>query len=73
VMVSSVLITWLVKLPIAWWLALELELGAVGAWIGLTAEIAVLAVVCWIRIRSGRWLENESVVVEEENDAVLTG
>jgi MATE family multidrug resistance protein len=73
VMICSVTITWLVKLPIAWWLAIELGMGAVGAWLGLTAEIVVLAIVCWTRIRSGRWLEHEMVRVEEEPEMHRTG
>ena len=42
---------WLVKLPIGMGLALHLGMGAVGAWLGLTGEIALIAVVCMARAR----------------------
>ncbi len=73
VMVSSVIVTWVVKLPIAWWLAMVVGMGASGAWIGLTAEIVVLGVVCWFRIRSGRWLEIEPATLVEHAPDRRTG
>jgi len=53
---SSVIPSWLVKLPIGAGLALSLELGAVGAWLGLLAEIVVVAVLVFLRIRGDSWL-----------------
>ncbi len=73
VMYSSVLVTWSVKLPIAWWLTFSVGLGAAGAWLGLTAEIIVLCVVCLLRIRSGAWLEIETAVLEDESPVRRTG
>jgi MATE family multidrug resistance protein len=55
-MVTTILATWLVKLPLAVLLAAALELGAAGAWIALFGEICVLAVLGTWRIRSGGWV-----------------
>jgi MATE family multidrug resistance protein len=52
----SVLPSWLVKLPVGAGLALSAELGAVGAWLGLTAEIVVVSGLVVLRIRGDRWL-----------------
>jgi len=46
---------WLVKLPLGWGLVALAGLGAPGAWWGLTAEIAVVAVVVVVRIRRAPW------------------
>lgn len=59
-MLVGVFSAWFVKLPLGVWLALPMEMGAVGAWLGLTADIIFLAVVATWRILSGRWL-NASV------------
>ncbi len=57
VMVTSVLGAWLLGLPIAVGLAVPLGLGAVGAWLGLTVEIAGLAAISSWRVRGEAWLE----------------
>ena len=57
VMVSSVLAAWLLQLPVAVVLAMPMGLGAVGAWIGLTVEIAGLAAISLWRLRGDAWLE----------------
>jgi MATE family multidrug resistance protein len=65
VMVSSVLVAWIVKLPLGWALAIPMGLGAIGAWLGLAAEIVVLAVVCWHRIRGHQWLQHDTADEED--------
>lgn len=55
-MIWNGLVNWLIKLPIAWVLAVPLELGATGAWLGLTAEIVAVAAINVWRVRSGGWL-----------------
>lgn len=64
-MVLSIGSAWLVKVPVALWLALPMGLGAVGAWLGLTAELVVLSVIAVWRIRSGRWLGDVSRLAGE--------
>jgi MATE family multidrug resistance protein len=54
-LVATVAMSWGVKLPIGIALATETGLGAVGAWLGLTAEIVALLVLFGWRWRSGRW------------------
>lgn len=46
---------WLCTPPLAWVLGREAGLGALGGWIGLCAEILLLALVCWIRLERGMW------------------
>ena len=65
VMASSVIAAWLLQLPVAVFLAVPMELGAVGAWIGLTVEIAGLAAVSLWRVRGEAWLEGAQLVVAE--------
>ena len=57
VMGTSVLCSWFVNLPLAWFLALHLRMGAPGAWLGLTLEIALLGLLSVLRVRGTRWLE----------------
>ena len=59
-MVVSIGAAWLVKLPLGWLLALPLSLDAVGAWLGLTAELFVLAALALWRVRGSRWLASGS-------------
>lgn len=49
--------SWFVQVPLSLWLVWWLGYGAVGAWIALTAEIAVVAVVGLMRVRGRGWLE----------------
>lgn len=46
---------WLTTVPLAWVLGHWLGLGAFGGWMGLTAEIVLVAVVLWLRIHRGGW------------------
>lgn len=54
-MMASVLASWLVMVPTAYLLGISLEMGATGAWLGMTFEIIVLAFVLMHRFRSGAW------------------
>ncbi|MFT4621687.1 MAG: MATE family multidrug resistance protein [Myxococcota bacterium] len=58
VLAISVGASWLVKLPIAAALVLGTDLGVVGAWLGVAAEITALAVVATARIRGAAWLRD---------------
>ena len=67
VMVSSVLIAWCFNVPVAWLLALELGLGATGAWLSLTAELVLIAAVSLHRIVRGRgWRVPARAAADEE-------
>jgi len=56
VMAVGVTSAWLVNIPLAWFFAIELQWGAVGAWLGLTAEIFVIAAVHLVRLQGKAWL-----------------
>lgn len=56
VMVATSLAVWLGNLPLAYTLAMVVGWGAVGAWIGLTAEIAIIALLMLRRIQGAAWL-----------------
>ncbi len=55
-MFASVGSAWLVKAPLAVLFCGPLAMGAVGAWLALMIEIAVLAALLLWRVASGRWL-----------------
>ncbi len=58
-MVLGVSLAWLVKLPVGLGLALFAGLGAAGAWLGLTAEIILVAAFVSWRLRGDAWLPAE--------------
>lgn len=53
--VARCLASWLIFLPMAWLFAYRLELGLAGAWIGGVFSSAGLALVLFLRFRSGAW------------------
>ncbi|MFO0691353.1 MAG: MATE family efflux transporter [Myxococcota bacterium] len=53
--VARCLGSWLIFLPAAWYFAFHLDMGLVGAWIGGVFSSATLAVVLFLRFRSGAW------------------
>jgi len=67
VLVSAVSVAWAFNLPIAWLLAVHWQLGAPGAWLALTLEIALTAALCAGRIAGGRWLQVGAAMVEADN------
>jgi multidrug resistance protein, MATE family len=52
---ASVGASWFVMVPVAYVLAVPMELGAVGAWLGITAEIVVLAIILAARFNGRAW------------------
>jgi Na+-driven multidrug efflux pump len=64
-MVATAAAVWLANLPLAWTLAMVVGWGAVGAWIGLTSEILVIALLMLWRIQGSRWLEQGMEHVDE--------
>ncbi|MFZ5476503.1 MAG: MATE family efflux transporter [Myxococcota bacterium] len=54
-LVASIAMSWGLKLPLGVALATLTGLGAVGAWLGLTAELVALLLLLGWRWRSGRW------------------
>jgi Na+-driven multidrug efflux pump len=46
---------WLWEIPLAWYLALELEMGPPGVYIAITVAFSTVAVVSAILFRRGQW------------------
>jgi len=46
---------YVVLLPLAWLLGLQLDLGLVGLWTGMVLSRAVLAALGWQRFRGDSW------------------
>lgn len=53
----SLFCNWLVRLPIAWYLAITLGMGTNGVWFAMVASVVVCAILCIWRFQSGKWLE----------------
>ena len=51
----SVVAHWAVGTPLAYWMTLHTDLGALGAWVGMCVMIAVQAVLIYVRFRRGAW------------------
>jgi putative MATE family efflux protein len=47
--------TWIVRLPLAYLLAITAELGATGAWIAMITSMTIQSILMGIRFRRGRW------------------
>lgn len=52
---------WLLTPPLTWFLGYELGYGAVGGWLGLSAEIFIGAAVLWWRLLGGGWQRSASL------------
>jgi len=48
-------LAWVARLPFVWLLAVRLEGGVVGAWLGELAYIALLGLAFVLRFRGGKW------------------
>ncbi len=54
-MVASISASWLVLVPCAWLFGFYLDGGAVGAWLAMVVQIAVVGAVYLLRFYSGGW------------------
>jgi multidrug resistance protein, MATE family len=45
-----------VRLPLGWLLGIHFDMGLIGAWTGMCADITVRGVLVFLRFASGRWL-----------------
>ncbi len=55
VMTSEILTHWIVFLPIAYILAIPLEMGLMGAWLALPVYIIMYSGIMFLKFRSGGW------------------
>jgi len=44
-----------VRLPVAWLCGILLEMGLLGAWLGMMSDVAFRAALLWLRYSRGRW------------------
>ncbi|MBY0356496.1 MAG: MATE family efflux transporter [Candidatus Obscuribacterales bacterium] len=56
-MLISMFSSWIVRLPVAWFLALKLGWGVDGVWYSMIISIAVYAAMVVVRYQSGRWIK----------------
>ncbi len=68
-LISSISMSFGLKLPLGWALARFTTLGAVGAWLGLTAELVALVFVLGWRWRSGRWYAPDRLIAASTGSA----
>ena len=54
-MVATAVGIWLVRLPLAYLLAIVLGWGLIGAWTGMTIDLTVRGALNFLRYRGGRW------------------
>lgn len=60
---------WLIKLPLGVALALPVGLGAAGAWLAITAELAVLVAAVLLRLRGDAWTRSLASVHAKPEEA----
>ncbi|MBX9686337.1 MAG: MATE family efflux transporter [Candidatus Obscuribacterales bacterium] len=52
----SLFSNWVIRLPVAWWLSLNIGMGTDGVWWAMVCSVVVCAWLCVIRYRSRKWL-----------------
>lgn len=54
----SIFTNWIIRLPLAWFLALIIGLGPTGAWIAMTSSIVMMGLLMALRFQSGHWIKS---------------
>jgi putative MATE family efflux protein len=55
----SIVSHWIVRLPLAWWLAVCLGLDANGAWIAMAASATISSIAVAVRFQTGGWADRK--------------
>lgn len=55
----SVVCNWIIRLPLAWFLAIHMGMGANGAWISMAASATISAVAVAVRFQTGGWVHRK--------------
>lgn len=55
VLIITTIGVWCVRLVLAYVLCIVLGWGLIGAWIGMSVDLALRAVLVWLRYRTGHW------------------
>lgn len=58
-MLISIFANWVVRLPVAFALAIPLKMGPDGAWLSMTLSVAVMGILTAIRYQSKSWLKTK--------------
>lgn len=53
----SLFCNWIVRLPVAWWLALSCKLETNGVWYAMVSSVLACAILCILRYQSKQWLK----------------
>ncbi len=53
--------SWVVGIPLVWWLALPAGLGLLGAWLGTTIMVTGMAALLWGRFQRAHWSDRSLV------------
>jgi MATE family multidrug resistance protein len=61
-MAVSVAANWLVMIPLALWLGMGLKMGALGAWLAITADVLVVGGVLLLRFYREGWRRVKAAV-----------
>lgn len=51
----SIVCNWLIRLPLAWVLAVHMQMGANGAWIAMVSSATIAAIAVSLRFQTGVW------------------
>lgn len=60
-MIAVAVMSWLVGIPLVWWLTRGADLGVVGAWLGMLVMVAGTALLLWMRFLHGHWSQGSLV------------
>ena len=55
----SIVSNWVIRLPLAWLLAVSLKMGADGAWIAMSTSATLSAIAVVVRFHSGAWVHRK--------------
>ena len=69
-MVFNLLVNWLGKVPVSVLGVLVLEWGAYGAWLGIAAEVLLIALIGVARVRGTSWLTHGDAASVETDDRI---
>jgi MATE family multidrug resistance protein len=65
----GVIAAWVFTPPLAWLLGYEMELGALGGWIGLCLEMIAMCILFWRRLLTGGWNAEADRLCRERGSA----
>ncbi|MBA3857350.1 MAG: hypothetical protein C0507_10625 [Cyanobacteria bacterium PR.3.49] len=58
-MVISYIANWVIRLPVAYGLAIVMKMGSDGAWLSMTLSVAVMGILTALRYQSKAWLKTK--------------